>query len=241
VGSYAINAHIAAGTGASLANYDVKLVDGTLTISQAPLTITADDKSKVLNAANPALTGTVSGLKNGDSITAAYSTSATAASPVGTYAIVPAAVDSSPSKLGNYKVTLVNGTLTVAYATGNCAGSAGRTVLQPVNADGGSVFKKGSTVPVKFRVCDANGTSIGTPGVVTGTPAAPVLLSKSTGASGIDESVYSTTPDTSFRWDPSGAQWIYNQATSNLTSGVTYTYRIPLNDGTWITYRFAIK
>jgi hypothetical protein len=241
VGTYTIAAHLAAGPGASLANYDIQLIDGSLTITRAPLTITADDKSKVLNAANPAFTGTVTGLRNGDPITAAYSTSATAASPVGTYAIVPAAVDSSPSRLANYKVTLVNGTLTVGYATGSCAGSAGRTVLQPVNADGTSVFKKGSTVPVKFRVCDANGVSIGTAGVVTGTPAAPVLVSKSTGAGGVDETVYSTTPDTSFRWDPTGQQWIYNQSTGNLTSGVAYLYKIPLNDGTWITYRFAIR
>jgi MBG domain-containing protein/Big-like domain-containing protein len=241
VGSYAVNAHLAAGPGASLANYDVSLVDGTLTIVKAPLTITADDKSKVLNAANPAFTGTVAGLKNGDGITAVYGTSATTGSPVGTYAIVATAIDSSPSRLGNYTVTLVNGALTVGYATGNCAGSAGRTVLQPVNADGTSVFKKGSTVPVKFRVCDANGASIGSAGVVTGTPAAPVLVSKSTGVGGVDESVYSTTPDTSFRWDPSAQQWIYNQATSNLTSGVAYTYKIPLNDGTWITYRFTTK
>jgi hypothetical protein len=241
VGNYPIAAHIAAGPGASLDNYSVTLLNGSLTVTKAPLTITADDKAKTLNAVNPALTGSIAGVKNGDAIAAAYSTSATAGSPVGTYTIVPAAVDSSPSKLGNYNVTLVNGTLTVTYATGNCAGSAGRTVLQPVNADGSSVFKKGSTVPVKFRVCDANGASIGSAGVVTGSAAAPVLLSKSTGAGGVDESVYSTTPDTSFRWDPSAQQWIYNQATSNLTPGVVYTYKIPLNDGTWITYRFSIR
>ncbi len=240
-GPYAIVPQVAAGPGASLDNYAVTLVSGSLTVTQAPLTITADDKSKVLNAPNPVLTGTITGLRNGDAITAGYSTAATAGSPVGTYTITPAAIDSSPSRLGNYRVTLASGTLTVTYATGTCAGSAGRTVLQPVNADGSSVFKRGSTVPVKFRVCDANGVSIGTAGVVTGNPAAPVLVSKSSGAGGVDESVYSTTPDSSFRWDPSAQQWIYNQATSNLTSGVAYTYRIPLNDGTWITYRFGIK
>ena len=31
-----------------------------------------------------------------------------------------------------------------------------------------SVFKMGSTVPTKFRVCDANSVSIGTPGIVIG-------------------------------------------------------------------------
>src|SRR5205085_10939319 len=67
--------------------------------------------------ANPALTGSIVGLKNGDGITASYSTGATTASAVGPYAIVPAAVDSSPATLGNYDVTLVNGTLTVGKAT----------------------------------------------------------------------------------------------------------------------------
>src|SRR6185312_878797 len=116
VGDYPITAHIAAGPGASLDNYSITLVNGSLTVTRAALTITADDKAKTLNAVNPALTGSIAGLKNGDAITAAYSTSATAGSPVGTYTIVPAAVDSSPSKLGNYNVTLVNGTLTVTYA-----------------------------------------------------------------------------------------------------------------------------
>jgi len=52
---------------------------------------------------------------------------------------------------------------------GPCYGDAGHQILQPINASGTmSVFKSGSTVPTKFRVCDANGVSIGTPGVVTG-------------------------------------------------------------------------
>src|SRR5205823_8774579 len=139
-------------------------------------------------------------------------TPATRSSPVGVYPITPALADPN-GKLSNYTVTSTNGALTIRYATTSCLGSPGHTVLQPINADGSSVFKRGSTVPVKFRVCDANGLSIGTAGVVTGSPAAPVLVSKSTGAGGVDESVYSTTPDTSFRWDPSAQQWIYNQAT----------------------------
>src|SRR5207245_1590528 len=44
----------------------------------------------------------------------------------------------------------------------------GHTILQPVNADGTSVFKQGSTVPLKFMVFDANCNSVGTAGVVTG-------------------------------------------------------------------------
>jgi hypothetical protein len=130
---------------------------------------------------------------------------------------------------------------TVTYATGGtCLGQPGHQVLQPVNANGSSVFKRNSTVPVKFRVCDANGVSIGTPGIVTGT-GAPVLVSKTNGAGGVDEAVYSTTPDTAFRWDATAQQWIFNQNTKNLVSGVIYTFKIPLNDGTDIVYTFGVR
>lgn len=61
------------------------------------------------------------------------------------------------------------------------------------------------------------------------------------GTGGVDEQVYSTTPDTSFRWDPTAQQWVYNQSTKNLLSGITYTYRIYLNDGSSIQYTFGMK
>lgn len=81
----------------------------------APLTVQAGDASRAYGDANPALTGTLTGLKNGDNITAAYSTTATSASPVGTYAIAPALNDPD-GKLVNYAVTLNAGTLTVTPA-----------------------------------------------------------------------------------------------------------------------------
>src|SRR6185503_10438302 len=87
VGSYPITAHIAAGSGASLANYDVKLVDATLTVSKAPLTVKADDQSKTYGDPNPTLTGTITGTKNGDNLIDSYTTAADATSGIGTYAI----------------------------------------------------------------------------------------------------------------------------------------------------------
>lgn len=88
-------------------------MSGALTITKAPLTITAANKSRTYAVANPLLTGTIVGIKNGDGITASYSTSATISSLVGTYPITPSAVDATPAKLGNYNVALVNGTLTI--------------------------------------------------------------------------------------------------------------------------------
>jgi len=102
------------GTGA-LANYIVTLNNGSLTVSPAPLTVTAANATRAFGAPNPAFTGTIVGIKNGDNITATYSTPATASSPAGTYPIIPALVDPT-AKLGNYTVTINNGTLTVTTA-----------------------------------------------------------------------------------------------------------------------------
>src|SRR5207237_5479981 len=88
---------------------------GTLTVTPAALVVTADGKTKVYGAAVPALTGSVQGLVNGDNITATFTTGATAASNVGSYAIT-AALQDPAGKLGNYAVTFNNATLTVTPA-----------------------------------------------------------------------------------------------------------------------------
>src|SRR6266498_4029907 len=56
----------------------------------------------------------------------------------------------------------------VIYAvSGLCLAESGHTILLPVKADSTSIFKQGSTIPVKFRVCDALGNSMSTQGIVT--------------------------------------------------------------------------
>ena len=57
----------------------------------------------------------------------------------------------------------------------------------------------------------------------------------------VDEAVSSTSTDISFRWDSSGQQWIFNISTANLTAGQTYVYRIQLNDGSFIAFRFGLN
>src|SRR5208337_2717502 len=79
------------------------------------LVVTAANQWRTYGAANPALTGTVTGLQNGDDITATFGTSATPGSPVGTYAIVPSLSDPD-GELTNYNVTINNGTLTILPA-----------------------------------------------------------------------------------------------------------------------------
>jgi 6-phosphogluconolactonase (cycloisomerase 2 family) len=112
VGTYPITC--ATGT-LSAANYTFTFVSGNLTITPAALSVAAADASRVYGDPNPAFTGTITGIKNGDNITASYSTTATVASTVGTYPIAPALVDPT-GKLGNYTVTSANGTLTITPA-----------------------------------------------------------------------------------------------------------------------------
>ena len=134
----------------------------------------------------------------------------------------------------------VTRTFAITYAaSGECLGSPGHQVLPPLAADGSSVFRQNATIPVKFRVCDANGVSIGTPGVVTSFTLLQVI--QGTVTTDVNLEPVSTNPDTAFRWDPAGQQWIFNLSTKGLTAGATYIYRIGLADGTSIEFRFGLR
>jgi hypothetical protein len=61
VGSYAIYAG-----GAASNDYAISYVTGTLSVTPAPLTITANNATKMYGAALPALTASYSGFVNGD-------------------------------------------------------------------------------------------------------------------------------------------------------------------------------
>ena len=84
----------------------------SLTVSNAPLAVTASNATRAYGKANPAFTGTITGLQGLDNITASYSCAAVAASPPGGYPIVPSLVDPF-ARLANYSLTVNDGTLTV--------------------------------------------------------------------------------------------------------------------------------
>src|SRR6185312_12705895 len=83
----------------------------SLTVTPAPLTVAAANATRAYGDPNPLFTGTITGIQNGDNITATYSTSATATSPVGSYVIVPTLSDNGTGALASYTVTSTNGTL----------------------------------------------------------------------------------------------------------------------------------
>ena len=142
--------------------------------------------------------------------------------------------------MSNYTINYVNGQLTIGYGT--CTGGTpGGVILPPINANGSSVWKIGSTVPVKFTVCDATGNAISDPNAVFATGFGSItLLSAVRGTiDNVNEATYTDVPDVAFRW--SGGQWIFNMATSNLTKNTTYTYRINLKDGSYIQFSAGTK
>jgi hypothetical protein len=109
VGGYAITA-----SGAAAANYTITYVGGTLSVTPAPLTITANNQTMVYGGTLPTLTASYAGFVNGDgpaSLTTlpTLSTTAAGSSPPGTYAIMAAGA-ADP----DYLITYVSGTLTVS-------------------------------------------------------------------------------------------------------------------------------
>ncbi|PXW78110.1 filamentous hemagglutinin family protein, partial [Blastomonas natatoria] len=109
-GSYAIT-----GSGASATNYDFSYVPGTLTITRALLTVTANDATREYGLADPAFTGTISGFRNGDDASVitglSYGSTAVLSSGIGTYSII-----GSGGTATNYDFSYVPGTLTITRA-----------------------------------------------------------------------------------------------------------------------------
>ncbi|NOS91003.1 MAG: hypothetical protein HOP30_03715, partial [Cyclobacteriaceae bacterium] len=111
VGSYPITL-----TGGLDNNYSLTLVNSTLTINKAGLTVTADSKIKFYGDVNPALTITYTGFKGSDDALVldsqpVISTTATNTSNAGTYPItLTAGLDN------NYTLSLVNGIFTINKA-----------------------------------------------------------------------------------------------------------------------------
>jgi len=113
---FSILASAPVGTG--LSNYNINLVNGSLTVNQKPLTITANSTSKTYGQ-TVSFTGTeftAAGLVNGDTVASvtlnsagATATAQVSGSPFSILASAPVGTG-----LSNYNINLVNGSLTVS-------------------------------------------------------------------------------------------------------------------------------
>ena len=151
------------------------------------------------------------------------------------------------SSVGTYSVTCT--------ATDNAGNTAAATVqylviyrfdgfLQPINDTGHSqvcnspcpvsIFKGGSTVPVKFQLKDANGN-------IVQSTSLPVWIAPQQGSATsapVGESIF-TDPATSgayYQWD--GSKYAYNWGTQGFASGYYWRIGVTLDDG--MTYYVII-
>ena len=114
-------------------------------VTPAPLTVAANDATRVFGAANPTFNGTVTGAVNGDSFPESFTTTATTTSAVGSYPIVPAVTGAN---LASYTVNIVNGALSVT----------GASTTTTLSAPGSAAY--GASVTLTATV----GSTAGTPG-----------------------------------------------------------------------------
>ena len=163
----------------------------------------------------------------------------------GTTHTLPGKYDGDPwTFTGSANYNNANGTVDDRIGYGTCAAGygPGGVILQPINSNGTSVYnrKGGSTIPVKFTVCDAAGMPIANPAAVFASMGgALTMLSAVRGTVDVvNEPGVSEIPDVAFRW--AGDKWIFNMSTSNLQAGTTYTFGINLSLGN-ITFRVGVK
>ncbi|TXT38498.1 MAG: heme-hemopexin-binding/utilization protein, partial [Comamonadaceae bacterium] len=137
-------------------NYTITYLNGALTVTPAPLTVTADNAAKTYGQTTvlPTTAFTSVGLLNGDTVTAVTETSpgtvATAPVAGSPYVITPSGATGTyvPS---NYTVSYVNGVLTVTPApltvtADNAAKTYGQTTVLPTTAFTSAGLLNGDTV-----------------------------------------------------------------------------------------------
>lgn len=214
----------------------------TVTVPKIPLTVTATSKVITLGQRIPILSYTISGFLAGESLASSDITGEAVCETAAT-AISPA---------GQYRITCTLGTLASEYYSFDTPSPATLSIQykwsgftqpidDPVATPGisASIFKAGSTVPVKFMLKDTAGASI----QATSLPLwiQPVREGSLTGS--VDEPVYSdaATTGTLFRWDEAAKQYMYNWKTKGLTPGYWYRISTQLDDGTTRSVRVGLK
>ena len=143
------------------------------------------------------------------------------ANGVGTFSYAATATD----KAGN--TASVSGTYRVIYRFDG--------FLQPINDTAHqvgvstSIFKAGSTVPVKFQLKRADGAVV----QANSAPLWQVPVKGSATTAPLDESAYSDSADSgsTLRWDSSGQQYIYNWGTGAQPKNYYYRVGVKLDDG----------
>jgi hypothetical protein len=147
-------------SGAAGTNETFDYVDASLTITRAPVVVTASSASSNVGEPIPPITASYSGLQNGDVASATLPicfANATSASPVGTYQTTCGGASDS-----HYTFTYAHGTLSVGKGQVTVTASSGSTMYgNPVPAVTASYsgFQNGQTAPATPPTCSTAASS----------------------------------------------------------------------------------
>ncbi len=212
----------------------VKADDGDGGVTESTFTYTASDVKPVLSsvaATNTSGTATTGGDVVNLSFTAAAGSTEVVSGTINwgdgvTESFSGGSIQASHKyAAGNYTITITgrdddDNTVTATQSVSKLYKMS--AILDPIKAD--SVFKSGSTIPVKVRITDSTGAAVPdlAPTIRTG------LHSTTTPSTAINEPLSSSTADTTgvLRFDAGSGQYIYNLASKSLGSDQDAKYRL---------------
>ena len=201
VGGYSLTPSGVTFASGSAANYTITYADGTLSITPRPLTVTANNTSRVYGNANPA-SGTVSltsgSLAGTDTLgsVAALSSPATAASNVGSYSLTPSGITFIHGSAANYTITYADGTLSITP--------------RPITVTANASRVYGDANPANGPVNVVSGSLVGTDALGNANLVSPAAVTSSVGA-------YSLTPSAVTLQRGSAANYSISYANGILT------------------------
>ncbi|ADV81295.1 Ig-like domain repeat protein [Terriglobus saanensis] len=149
--------------------YPARTLTTTLTVTPATISVVVGSQSRDINSANPTLTGVVTGVVAGQSVTPIYTTTATTTSPAGTYPITATVTFGAGTLATNYVVQITPGVLTIYIPVTMTLASSGNP-----STVGQSVTFTSTVVPVA-------GTAAGTVVFFDGTVSVATVPVSSTG------------------------------------------------------------
>jgi hypothetical protein len=202
------------------------------TVTKAPLTITAVDKTMTWHGTVPAYTVSYAGFVNGNtaSVVSGLSCSArnsagqaaSATSPVGSYAI-----SCSGATAANYDITYVAGVLLVVYAF---------TGFQGLSSTDVNTLRAGSTLSLRWVLKDAKGVLVSTSSSFESVKAALMTCGGAVPSGGTN-----VGPGVGgLRYASSTGTWTYDWQTPTTMAGTCQALTLRLTDGSARTIRLRL-
>ena len=218
----------------------------SLTVSHAPLTVTASNATRIYGQANPVFTAGIVGTVNGDVFTATAACTATSTNLPGNYPIVPGINDPN-NRLTNYTVASVNGTLTITPAPAptitNITPATGSTNGGTSVTISGTGFENGATVSfgplpaVSVTFSNATNLIAVTPAVSEAGPV-NVILTNADGQSVVITNGFSYTAS---QIVPSAPQITGNPTNQSVALGSNAAFTVTANGSGTLIYQWLFN